>query len=129
MFENIKYLIDRVKSGKSSSIFMFGMTGSGKTYNTNIIHERAPVIFFQNESKNISTMPTSSNIIMPNGKTGEDGRIKPQQEKIVVINEEPNTYVHVIAYELVGNKCYDLLSEKKGEVFLRVGKDKNTHVC
>ena len=135
MFENIKYLIDRVKEGKHSSIFMFGMTGSGKTYNTNIIHERAPINFFQTSDCNSTIANNSSNTtILSTGEKGnnninDDGKAKSPQKMMMIINEEPNTYINVVAYELVGNKCYDLLSEKKGEVFLRVGKDKNTHVC
>ena len=89
MYANISYLVDRAKRGKSSSVFMFGMTGSGKTYNTNILHTRVPVNLFAAD-----TCP-----------------------------------IKLIAYELVGNKCYDLLSDSKPEVFLRVGPDKNTHVC
>ena len=113
MFENLKYLIDRAKNGKYSSIFMFGMTGSGKTYNTNIIHERAPKVFFESK-QDIS---------------GADGAINVNQTVKVSEQSQTQVCVKVIAYELIGNKCFDLLSPSKGEVFLRVGKDKNTHVC
>ena len=113
MFENLRYLVDRVKNGKYSSIFMFGMTGSGKTYNTNIIHERAPKVFFE------SKQDTSS----------ADVAINANQTVKVPDQSQTQPCVKVIAYELIGNKCFDLLSPSKGEVFLRVGKDKNTHVC
>ena len=113
MFENLKYLVDRAKNGKYSSIFMFGMTGSGKTYNTNIIHERAPKVFFESKQD----------------VSGADGTINANQTVKVAEQSQTQACVKVIAYELIGNKCYDLLSPSKGEVFLRVGKDKNTHVC
>jgi len=39
--------------------------------------------------------------------------------------------IQLTAYELVGKKCFDLLSDEanKPEVFLRIGEDGNTHVC
>ncbi|KAK3272330.1 hypothetical protein CYMTET_19373 [Cymbomonas tetramitiformis] len=41
-YEGLKYLVREAIAGGLTTLFMLGMTGSGKTYCTNIIHSRAP---------------------------------------------------------------------------------------
>jgi hypothetical protein len=114
VFEAVRYLV-RPTQGRST-LFMYGMTGSGKTHTMAGIHQRAPVELMQG---------------LRAGQT-----------------------LTLSAYELVGKRCYDLLSpstasvgqkrqegaEEEGggpgrhtahkvEVFLRVGEDGDTHVC
>ena len=83
----LNYLVQHACAGGMATLFMYGMTGSGKTYSTNLLHESAPLE------------------LMQGGNT-----------------------VELIAYELVGKKCFDLLAAQKNEVYLRVGEDGATHI-
>lgn len=38
----LQYLMERAKAGSMATLFMYGMTGSGKTYSTNLIHKKMP---------------------------------------------------------------------------------------
>ena len=97
MYQAVQYLVNTATAGGKSTLFMYGMTGSGKTYSMAGIHERSPADLFQGIA------------------TGQSLQLQ--------------------AFELVGKKCFDLLSptgeqsSDKEEVFLRVGEDGNTHVC
>eukprot|EP00593_Proboscia_inermis_P008361 CAMPEP_0171300856 /NCGR_PEP_ID=MMETSP0816-20121228/9852_1 /TAXON_ID=420281 /ORGANISM="Proboscia inermis, Strain CCAP1064/1" /LENGTH=568 /DNA_ID=CAMNT_0011777859 /DNA_START=232 /DNA_END=1938 /DNA_ORIENTATION=+ len=93
VYQAVQYLVQTAAAGGKSTLFMYGMTGSGKTYSMAGIHQRAPADLFQ--------------------LVGAGQKLRLQ------------------AYELVGKKCFDLLSSAadKEEVFLRVGEDGNTHVC
>ena len=94
----VVYLVQAAVQGDKSTLFMYGMTGSGKTHSMAGIHQRAPADLFKDRV------------------CAEENSIK------------------LTAYELVGKKCFDLLSDNdasgtKREVFLRVGEDGNTHIC
>lgn len=86
VYSQLQYLVERAKNGSMSTLFMYGMTGSGKTYSTNLIHKNAPHDL-------ISVGPS-----------------------------------RLISYELIGKRCFDLLSANKQEVHLCVGEDGATHV-
>ena len=81
------YLTAMASSGEMATLFMYGMTGSGKTYSTNIMFEAAP-----------------HDLLAAAGT------------------------VNLIAYELVGKRCFDLLGADKQQVHLRIGADGATHV-
>jgi len=83
---HLDYLVQYACSGGQATLFMYGMTGSGKTYSTNLLHGSAP-----------------QHLTQAGG-------------------------VELIAYELVGKKCFDLLAPDKREVYLRVGEDGATHI-
>jgi kinesin family protein 2/24 len=42
VYSQLQYLVERAKAGSMATLFMYGMTGSGKTYSTNLIHQKAP---------------------------------------------------------------------------------------
>lgn len=86
VYSQLRYLVDRARAGSMATLFMYGMTGSGKTYSTNLMHERVP-------HELIAAGPAQ-----------------------------------LISYELVGKRCFDLLSAEKQEVHLCVGGDGATHV-
>jgi kinesin family protein 2/24 len=110
VYEAVRYLVEDAVGGGRSTLFMYGMTGSGKTHSMAGIHERVPTDLF----RNISGVET----------------------------------IKLAAFELVGKKCFDLLSESddtcrinknlsegdgsvaaKTEIFLRIGEDSSTHMC
>jgi len=86
VYSQLQYLVERAKAGSMATLFMYGMTGSGKTYSTNLIHQKMP-------HELIAAGPA-----------------------------------RLISYELIGKKCFDLLSAEKREVNLCVGEDGATHV-
>jgi len=86
-YSKLQYLVQGAAQGSMATLFMYGMTGSGKTYSTNIIHEGCPADLLQGGGE-----------------------------------------VELIAYELIGKRAYDLLSEDKEEVHVRVGEDGVTHL-
>jgi kinesin family protein 2/24 len=122
VYNRLSYLVRKAAAGTMSTLFMYGMTGSGKTYSANIIQQKAPDELFDL------------------GGTGAT--------------------VELIAYELIGKRCFDLLvgedqpgafsepralqptesksllrsaddttvTTAKAEVHLRVGADGATHV-
>jgi kinesin family protein 2/24 len=75
---------------------MYGMTGSGKTYSTNLMFRAAPEELFSASNSGSSDSSTGS--------------------------------ISLIAYELIGKNCFDLLCAEKPQVHLRVGEDGATHV-
>jgi len=42
VYEQLRYLVEKTKSGSMATLFMYGMTGSGKTYSTSIFQSKAP---------------------------------------------------------------------------------------
>merc|ERR1711871_129066 len=86
-YSKLQYLVEGAAQGKMATLFMYGMTGSGKTYSTNLVHEGCATDLLQ-------------------GGVG----------------------VELIAYELIGKCAFDLLSEDKREVHIRIGEDGATHV-
>lgn len=86
VYSQLQYLVERAKDGAMATLFMYGMTGSGKTYSTNLIHNKMSYEL-------IAAGPA-----------------------------------RLICYELVGKRCFDLLSAEKQEVHLRIGEDGATHV-
>jgi len=86
VYSQLQYLVERAKAGSMATLFMYGMTGSGKTYSTNLIHTKMP-------HELIAAGPAQ-----------------------------------LISYELVGKRCFDLLSAEKREVHLCIGEDGATHV-
>lgn len=42
VYLHLQYLVQRALAGSMATLFMYGMTGSGKTYSTNLIHQKAP---------------------------------------------------------------------------------------
>ncbi|KAK3235284.1 hypothetical protein CYMTET_54503 [Cymbomonas tetramitiformis] len=94
VYKGLQYLVQTAAEGGKSTLFMYGMTGSGKTHSMAGIHQRAPADIF--------------------GALSGAGTVQ------------------LTAYELVGKRCFDLLSEDdetKREVYLRIGEDDHTHVC
>jgi len=85
VYSQMQYLVERAKAGSMATLFMYGMTGSGKTYSTNLIHKKMP-------HELLAAGPA-----------------------------------RLISYELVGKKCFDLLSAEKQEVHLCIGEDGATH--
>jgi len=86
VYTHLQYLVERAKAGSMATLFMYGMTGSGKTYSTNLIHKKVP-------HELIAAGPA-----------------------------------RLISYELIGKRCFDLLSAEKQEVHLCIGEDGATHV-
>lgn len=86
VYSQLQYLVERAKAGSMSTLFMYGMTGSGKTYSTNLIHQKVPHDL-------IAAGPA-----------------------------------RLISFELIGKRCFDLLSAEKQEVHLCIGEDGATHV-
>jgi len=41
-YTKLRYLVEGAAHGRRSTLFMYGMTGSGKTYSTNLLHEACP---------------------------------------------------------------------------------------
>lgn len=93
VFSAVRYLVEAATNGCKSTLFAYGMTGSGKTYSMAGIHRRAP------------------------------------RELVRALTHGES--LCLTAYELVGKRCFDLLSTDltKPQVFLRVGDDGSTHVC
>lgn len=89
-YDHVRYLMTGALEGRTSTLFMLGMTGSGKTYTMNAIHSRAP-----------------SDLFAASGS-------------------QP---IKMTAYELIGKRCFDLLSDTKCQLHLRMGDDGLTHVC
>ena len=81
-----------------ATLFMYGMTGSGKTYSTNLMFRAAPEELF--------VAPAS----------GSD------------FSDTCSGTATLIAYELIGKNCFDLLGADKKQVHLRIGADGATHV-
>eukprot|EP00658_Telonema_sp_P-2_P041464 TRINITY_DN2965_c0_g1_i3.p1 TRINITY_DN2965_c0_g1~~TRINITY_DN2965_c0_g1_i3.p1 ORF type:complete len:420 (-),score=93.00 TRINITY_DN2965_c0_g1_i3:63-1322(-) len=89
VYGRVRRLVRKARDDKEAcTVFMYGMTGSGKTYTTDLIHRLAPSDLF----------------------------------------ESCDDIVELVSYELIGNRCFDLLGSGKQEVFLRVGQDGTTHV-
>lgn len=86
VYKQLQYLVQRACAGQLATLFMYGMTGSGKTYSTNLMFHAAPT-------------------------------------ELVALGS-----VSLIAFELVGKRCFDLLGATKQEVYLRIGEDGATHV-
>lgn len=85
-YKQLRYLVQQACAGQLATLFMYGMTGSGKTYSTDLMFRAAP-------------------------------------EELIAVGP-----VRLIAYELVGKRCFDLLGANKQEVHLRIGEDGATHV-
>eukprot|EP00516_Mucochytrium_quahogii_P008358 CAMPEP_0203764134 /NCGR_PEP_ID=MMETSP0098-20131031/17453_1 /ASSEMBLY_ACC=CAM_ASM_000208 /TAXON_ID=96639 /ORGANISM=" , Strain NY0313808BC1" /LENGTH=507 /DNA_ID=CAMNT_0050659845 /DNA_START=39 /DNA_END=1562 /DNA_ORIENTATION=- len=51
-YDGVQELIQRATEGQLTTLFMYGMTGSGKTYSMSQIHERAPQQLFDGLEKN-----------------------------------------------------------------------------
>ena len=102
-------LVSEAVAGGVATLFMLGMTGSGKTYNMDVIHRAVPAELFA-----ALASPTATN-----------GQAAQQQ-----LPQPPvcGPTVGLIAYELIGKKSFDLLSPEKGEVMLRAGADGKVHV-
>jgi len=89
VYSELQYLVQEAAAGRKATLFFYGMTGSGKTYSTNLMFQAAP-------------------------------------EELVAGGGS----VELIAYELVGKRCFDLLGQdgEKREVHLRIGENGATHV-
>lgn len=105
LYRSTSDLLSQAMRGRMATIFMYGMTGSGKTYSMNALHRELPVdIFAHIDAARGSTTSTRAK-------------------------------VRFHAYELLGKRCFDLADGKseaettnKTEVFLRVGGDGMTNI-
>ena len=98
VYKHLRYLVQQASAGRMATLFMYGMTGSGKTYSTNLMFRAAPEELF--------VAPAS----------GSD------------FSDTCSGTATLIAYELIGKNCFDLLGADKKQVHLRIGADGATHV-